>query len=287
MIKYYIKKITPESLKNRIKTYKLEQLKKQVQSNKPINKDDFVYILKDILKIKIGDTLLIHSSIDRLNITFPFYNIIDILFDIIGNNGTILFPTYPQVTSYEFLKSDKIFDIKRTPSYTGILSEFARRNTNAVRSLHPIKSVAAIGKNAEYLTNSHQNSPFPYDSCSPYFKIFDLNAKIIGLGIKSTYLSCVHCVDDFLKENFPINPYHTELFSAKCKNYNREIVIVKTYAHDMRKMGFCLSDYFKKYIPEDICYDIELNGAKFFSANSKDLFNSMLKLAKNNITIYS
>ena len=270
----------------------LRKLKNQYQRNrqsflKTLNQNEFESILINELNINSGDTLFIHSSLDKINLSFSPFDALNIILDIVGTNGTILFPTYPLGYSYNFLKQNQVFNQKLTPSSTGILSEVARRHKNAKRSLHPTKSVVAIGKNAEELTNTHHLSPFPYDKNSPYFKLYNYNSKIIGIGVKTTYLSCVHTVDDTYKNDFIVEVYHNELFNARCINYNKEEVIVPTYAHNMKMMKFNLPNYFNKYIDKNICSDLSVDGYNFFKADAKKLFDKMINLYENeNITIY-
>lgn len=222
-----------------------------------------------------------------MNLDFPSYKIINILLNIVGESGTILFPTYPKLNSYLTLKRGEIFDIRKSLSYTGILSEYARRHSHALRSLHPTKSVVAIGPLAKELTDGHENSPYPYDIDSPYFKLTKYNAKIIGIGVKTTYLSAVHTVDDTMRDIFPLNPYHKQLFEAQCINYNNDKVIVKTYAHNMKYMNFDLPDFFKKNVPKEICEDINIDGMNFFRADAKPMYDYMVNLLKEKkITIY-
>lgn len=288
MINPLLKKIIPKGIKEFIKANQQKKLKDYVNSLPLLSENDFKDILINHLNLKLSDTVFIHSSIDRLNLDFPFYKIINLLFDVIGSDGTIAFPTYPPTNSYDYLKTNPIFNIKKTPSYTGLLSEFARRHPDAKRSLHPSKSIVAIGKNADILTSNHNISHFPYDFNSPYYKLVDLNAKVIGIGVRTTYLSMVHTIDDTLRDVFPINPYHKELFNIKCVDHNKSEIIVSTYAHDMKKMRFDLPKFFAKYFDNDICKDINLNGMNFFRADASKLYFELKKLFEiNNITIYS
>lgn len=287
MSKELLKRITPEKIKQILRAKEQDKLKKEVAKIPKINENDLDSILRNELSIQPGDTLLIHSSIDKLNLAFPFFGIIPILKNILGEEGTFLLPTYPKLTSYKFLKSGEVFDVKKTPSYTGALNEFVRRQPKSIRSLHPTKSVAGLGKNIKEITGYHHLSPYPYDKTSPYYKISEFKGKIIGIGVDTTYLSAVHCVDDILKDRFPVFPFHNQLFDAKCLDYDRNEVIVKTYAHDMKKMDFHLPDFFHKYIDRNICKDIKIDGMKFFVAHSNQFIERMIQLAEEeNITIY-
>ena len=250
---------------------------------------DFTKILTNDLGLTSGDTVYVHSSVDQLNLGFAFYRILPLIQNVIGSQGTVLFPTYPNrspVSSYEYLKQGRVYDVRRTPSFTGLLTEFARRQRNAIRSLHPTKSVCAIGPLAEILTASHQESPYPYDTCSPYYKLIEHEAKIIGIGVHSTYLSFVYCVDDALKEQNPVQTYFPEMFAAKCINYRGTVEIVHTYAHDMRSVVHDIPQFMKQHIPGNICADLTINGMKFFRADARPLFEKMLALANQGVMVY-
>jgi aminoglycoside 3-N-acetyltransferase len=254
-----------------------------------LSEKGFTDILIEQLGLAAGDTVYVHSSIDQLNLEFPFYRVLPLIQNVTGPRGTVLFPTYPNrspVSSYEYLRRGNVFDIRKTPSYTGLMTEFARRQRNAVRSLHPTKSVCAIGRYAEELTATHQNSPYPYDTCSPYYKLIEHEAKIVGIGVWTQYLSFVYCVDDALKDEAPVQTYYPQIFAAQCINYRGEVEIVETYAHDMRRVVHDIPRFIKTYVPDEICRDMVINGMKFFRADARKLFPLMLELAKEGITVY-
>jgi len=287
MLKHQLKQLLPKTLYNYTKQIALKLIKKRIKLLPVLTEDKFIHILTEHLNIQSNDTVFIHSALGRLNLGFSATKIIPILKEIVGEKGTLLFPTYPQLTSYEFLKNDHIFDIRNSSSYTGFLTECARQDKEAFRSFHPTKSVCAIGYHARELTDSHDQSIYPYDSCSPYYKIVPYNGKIIGLGVSTERLSFVHSIDDHLKDDFPKSVYHDEIFNAKCIDHNGQTQIVSTYAHDLKKIQHNVPKYMKKYIPDDIARDVKIHQRQFFYVSSKPLFNKMLELAKNNVTIYT
>lgn len=288
MLKQFVKQILPKNTQNYIRqfTNPKEREKRKIKALSPLSEQQFRAILLDILGISIGDTVFIHSAVGSLNLGFDATRVIPMLLDIVGPKGTLVFPTYPELTSTEFLIQDETFDINKTPSYMGLLTEWARRHKDAIRSLHPTKSVCAIGYNAKIITANHQDSPYPYDYCSPYFKIMDFQGKIVGLGVSTINLSFVHCVDDYFKDNFPVQPYLPRVFDGKCVDYDRNLKIVKTYAHDPDKMKHDVPPYMDKYIDKDICDDLNIYGRKFFRADATSLFNAMVSLAQEGITIF-
>ncbi|HVG30783.1 MAG TPA: AAC(3) family N-acetyltransferase [Pyrinomonadaceae bacterium] len=254
-----------------------------------LSEEDFTRVLADELGLSTGDTVYVHSAVDQLNLGFPFYRILPLVRRVVGERGTVLFPTYPNrgsVSSYEYLLAGNVFDVRRTPSYTGLLTEFARRQRDAVRSLHPTKSVCALGRLARELTGEHHLSPYPYDSSSPYYKLVGCGAKIVGLGVWTQYLSFAYVIDDALKRDAPVETYYPHAFAARCVNYEGDEVTVETYAHDMRKVVHDIPRYVREHVPADVCRDLTVGGMKFFRADAAPLFEVMLRLAKQGVTVY-
>jgi aminoglycoside 3-N-acetyltransferase len=283
------RKVLPAEVVNRVVRARKRHRRSRVERLPQLSEADFTTILTEQLGLGSGDVVYVHSSVDRLNLGFPFYRILPLVRNVIGDKGTVLFPTYPNrspVSSYEYLRAGNVFDVKRTPSFTGLLTEFARKHPLAMRSLHPTKSVCAIGPIAEWLTSTHQQSPYPYDRPSPYYKLIECNAKIFGIGVWTEYLSFVYCIDDAMAPNPPVRTYHSEVFQAKCINYRGEQEIVETFAHDMRRCIHDIPRFIKRHIPPDVCEDLVLNGMKFFRADARRLFEVMLPLAERGITVY-
>jgi aminoglycoside 3-N-acetyltransferase len=268
---------------------KRERERRRVASLPALTDEDFRSILVDDLNLNKGDLVYVHSGMDGLNLGFPFYRILFLIREVIGAAGTLLFPTYPnhRISSYEYLRQGNVFDVRRTPSYTGILTEFARRQRGAMRSLHPTKSVCAIGPAAKEITTTHHLSPYPYDTGSPYYKLIERGGKIIGLGATTNYISFGYCVDDALKETFPVRVYHDEIFEAPCINYEGRRVTVKTYAHDMSTTVHPdMPRFMKTHVSEEACRDLTIGGMKFFRANAPKLFEEMMELARRDIIAY-
>ena len=273
----------------KLRRAKWERERRRVASLSPLTEDEFTNILTGELNLKTGDLVYVHSGIDGLSLAFPFYRILFLIQKVIGPGGTVVFPTYPNhlISSYEYLLQGKVFDVRRTPSYTGILSELARRQRHAVRSLHPTKSVCAIGPAAREITATHHLSPYPYDTCSPYYKLIEGGGKIIGLGATTNYISFGYCVDDAFKERFPVRVYHEQIFAAPCINYEGERVIVKTYAHDMSTTVHPdMPRFMKTYVSEEACRDLSIREMRFFRASAPKLFREMMSLAERDIIAY-
>lgn len=246
----------------------------------------FRELLAGELRVARGDVVFVHSSLDGMQLDFPWFKVLAILREVVGPRGTLAFPTYPRGLSYEFLSQGNVFDARSTPSFTGALSEVARRAPGAVRSLHPTKSVCAIGPAAEELCATHHQSPYPYDATSPYFKLLRMGGKAIGLGVSTARMSFVHTVDDYFKGSFPVRVYHPRVFQASCIDASGRNLLVETYAHDMNQMRHDVPRFCKRYLPRFVCEDLKIAGARFFRADAGATFRAMVELMPRGITIY-
>jgi aminoglycoside 3-N-acetyltransferase len=283
------KKILPAVAYESIVRKKKERERSRLARLPKLTEADLTEILMGDLRLTTGDVVFVHSSLDQLNLDFPFYRVLTLLRNVIGPEGTMLFPTYPnhRISSYDYLLQGKAFDVRRTPSYAGLLTEFARKQPDAVRSLHPTKSVCAIGPLARELTSTHQNSRYPYDACSPFYKLTEHLGKIVGLGVWTSRLSFVYCVDDAMKDEFPARVYHDRVFAVPCIDYDGKTRIVETYGHNMRIIDAHEGpNFFRTHIANDVCADLTIKGMRFFRVDARRFFDDLLALARQGITVY-
>ncbi len=143
-----------------------------------------------------GDTVLVHSSWNEFyNCTGTINEFIDGILNIIGPNGTLVMPAYPFLR-----KKDSIFDIKRTPTEAGIIAETFRNYPGVKRSIN-MHSVCALGSKADYLLNEHFYSETCWDVKSPYYKLANLNGKVLSFGLGKYFVgTIIHCADSILRD---------------------------------------------------------------------------------------
>ena len=145
------------------------------------NISDIRNALKSI-PIHKGDTLFIHSnigffgSLDGANNSDDLCQIFfDELMKVIGENGTILVPSF----TYSFPRNE-LFDPSKSVREMGIFSEWIRRHPDSMRSLDPSYSVTGIGKFAEKFTsNASKNS---FDEKSFFARFHESNGAVLNLN---------------------------------------------------------------------------------------------------------
>ena len=120
-----------------------------------INRGDNIFVTSDVKQLLY---LLISNDDDTdLNI------LIDGIIDIIGKEGTLVFPTF----NWDFCKGVP-FDIKKTPCKTGSLGKEALKRSDFKRTKHPIYSFAVWGKGQEDMCKMDNKSSFGIDSPFTY-----------------------------------------------------------------------------------------------------------------------
>lgn len=125
-----------------------------------ITKNDKILVSSDVIKLIIqiveGDQSKLR---DKVTMTHLLDEIIDCFKDIVGNGGTLLFPTF----FWGFCKG-KTFDYSKTQGQTGSLSNRALSRNDFKRTSHPIYSFAVWGEGADEILDLQNKSSFGYDS---------------------------------------------------------------------------------------------------------------------------
>lgn len=244
-------------------------------------------VLRESLGVKDGGVVFVHSSIERMNLTFSGMRLLQILKEAVGPEGTLLFPcTHVAGRAEDYLRSGAIFDVRKSPTCMGLLPELVRRSKGAARSLHPTNSVVAVGKHAADLVATHVLSVYPCDANSPYYKIVDYEGIIIGLGVGTERLSFVHCVEDILRDRFPLQTRTHQIFAAAVRDAEGMDRIVPTTAQTFAVQWRNIPRFMKRNIPDDICLDMVIDGVRMFRAKARELYVCMEKLALAGVTIY-
>lgn len=149
-------------------------------------------IVRTLIELGIleGDIVLLHSSLTSIGHVIGGVDaIIDAFLDVVGEEGTLIMPAF----------TDNVldpFDVLKTQSDVGIITEIFRKREGVLRSLHPTHSVCAIGKHASYITKDHNLSATPCGRISPFYKVRELKGKIVLLGVDMNRNTMIHAVEE-------------------------------------------------------------------------------------------
>ncbi len=172
-------------------------------------------LVEDLQNIGLtaGSNVLVHSSLRAVGqIEGGAETLLQAFKDVIGTEGTLLVPTFtfahsdpagwrdaPRTSDAlrEMREMVPVFDAATSPTMTrwlGVFPEIVRRQPEAKRSNHPVVSFAALGANAEFLT---QNAPFhyPLGSESPLARLHQLDGYVMLIGVPHTVNTSLHLAE--------------------------------------------------------------------------------------------
>lgn len=171
------------------------------------------------LGLKSNDNVLLVSELFRLgnlegvsNSEEYYSKILNSVLEIIGSNGTIFTNTY----TFDRSRLNKNFVSENSVSTAGGFANYFLKQ-NIVRSIHPLFSVSGLGKNAKNICAN--NSPNNYGKQSPYFKMMEIDTKILCLGIEMIRNPFTH-VAEF---SMGVPYYYNKIFKKKVIKNNKVI----------------------------------------------------------------
>jgi aminoglycoside 3-N-acetyltransferase len=276
----------PETLKRRLKSVQLDRRRAKLVAFPATTEAEFRAFASESLGIAAGRVVFVHSSVDLLHVSFTPLRLLQLLQELVGPGGTLVFPSFPLEGMCDVLRSGRVFDVRRTPGGTGLLGELARRTRGARRSLHPVRSVVAIGPLAEVLVAHHHENPFPFSATSPFALHATSGGLVVGLGVSTKNLTLVHVLDDAHPGKLPVSPYAPELFPAPCRDAEGRDVVVPTYAHDQRRMRFDVPRFVRRHFEPSVAVDLTWRGMDYFRVEAGQFFRGLVDLAERGITIY-
>jgi aminoglycoside 3-N-acetyltransferase len=147
------------------------------------------------LGIHAGDTLFVHSSLRRLGpVDMRADGVIESLCVAVGPMGTVAVPTHTWGTVN---LQQPVFHQTLSPSIVGTLTNVLRLRPDALRSLHPTHSVAAVGAGARAMVEGHECDDTPCSPRSPYGRLVTWGGKILFIGVGLQYCTFFHGCEEW------------------------------------------------------------------------------------------
>lgn len=177
------------------------------------------------LGVEEGAVVFVHTALGQLGY-FPGgpLALIGLLKELVGESGTLSMPaaSFPG-TMEDFVASEPLFDVARTPSKVGALTECMRTYPGTLRSLHPTHSICALGARAEELIEGHEHCLGPCGADSPFGRLAEMDAKILRIGTGA--LTLYHHVQELV--DYP-NLFLPQTVDLPCLDYSGNELRVRT-----------------------------------------------------------
>ena len=209
-----------------------------------LTKDDLVKQFREC-GLSEGQTIFVHASLSSLGfVVGGAETLIRSLLEIVGEEGTLMMPsqTWKNLdpsTGVHWEEPEEWWPIIREnwPAYDkeitpaigmGIVAEMFRKWPGAKRTDHPARSIAALGKHAEYITKEHDLSNI-FGEDSPVDKLYKLDGHVLLIGVGYEKNTSLHLAET--RANFPTKKFTTES-SALMVDGKRQWVSYSTQAVD-------------------------------------------------------
>jgi len=287
------KSIVPSFLKEIFRSLKRKKhqtyLLKQQQAGKGISKEELIESLLNA-GINVGDRLMVHASLSKMGFIYGgALTVVEALKEIIGSQGVLLMPTSPIARlQLDYVKKNPVFDVMRTPSAMGKISEVFRSSDAVIRSYHPTEPVAAWGANAYDFIKDHTLKNTPYHWNSPYGKLMQHGGKILYIGVTldnaGTHL---HTLEDAL--DVGVQVYYPETFNLRVLDYegNERIVTTRVHNPEYSKKRRC-DDLLPMFLSEGVYSEVMIGQAKTLVFDAEKMFKVMVSaFTERGVTMYN
>ena len=157
--------------------------------------------------------------------------------EVIGPQGNLLMPSMPYRTSaLDYLSNLKSFDVRKTPSAMGLVSEFFRRRPNVLRSANPTHPILACGPKAEWFVEGHENCEFGCGPGSVFDKLLQVGGKVAFFNLPFAYFTFFHYLEHRVRPMLRFNLYREPAFDVNVVNRLGRCIVVKSHAFSIDAM---------------------------------------------------
>jgi aminoglycoside N3'-acetyltransferase len=235
-------------------------------------------IIINDMHVKRNDIVMVHISLGNIKlIDSTPEDLIFLLKMIVGTGGTLLMPTY-LINDSRDPNSASTFDIRSAfISYDPIVELF-RQMPDTFQSCSPAESFAAWGGMAKNISEYHYKSENETFRDNLFYKLCQLKAKIIGIGIRVTDDSFLHSIS---KTNYKASTdRYSEVIKREGINTSRDPVtgIFQDDLPDILKSES--PDKISKHFKPDELKVFQKKGIPFFRVNAEKAYNKILSFSK-------
>jgi len=177
---------------------------------KPLESQSLSEQLSDVGVARDG-ILFVHSSLSSIgNIEGGVNGFLDALCTVKAQ-GTLAMPAH----SWRAVNSgSRTFSVLDTPSCVGLTCETFRLLDGVKRSLHPTHSIAALGRDADWLSQGHEDAASPCGDGTPYEKLVEKSAQVLFVGTDLSSNTLFHTIETLAALPYALNA-HAEKFEIR------------------------------------------------------------------------
>jgi aminoglycoside 3-N-acetyltransferase len=163
-----------------------------------------------------GDAMMLHSAFnDTHGFRGSIEQLTEVFIDAVGPDGHLLMVSLPyRSSSFDYLSKLRVFDVRKTPSMMGMVSEIFRRRPDVLRSLHPTHPVLVRGERAQEFIEAHPSCRYPCGPGSPFDRLAAENGIVIFFNVAFDTYTFFHYLEHMVSPQLPFALYTEQAFSV-------------------------------------------------------------------------
>jgi aminoglycoside 3-N-acetyltransferase len=248
------------------------------EKGRVISSKDFLDASKK-LGIRKGDKLFVHSDISvfgrltNLNRDELLGGLIDLFKQAVGSDGLIVMPTF----TYDFCKG-QVYDIEKSRSTVGILTEFFRKTPGVVRTLDPIHSAAVWGKDKEKIAKVGKDT---FGVKSIFDNFHKAKGKIVIFGAPFQSATVVHYIEQIYGVPYRFQKVFSGTITDGSKSWKDEYKFNVRYLDKPVNID---TSRLEKYLTKNkFLKKAKVGNGSIMVIKSSDLFRESVKLLNKDI----
>jgi aminoglycoside 3-N-acetyltransferase len=198
----------PPGVKARLRAFYAAGRLRLVRAFRSYGTDELAECLR-ALGVQAGDNVMLHSAFSaHFGFTGSIEELTDTFLAAIGPRGHLFMVSLPyRTSSLQYLSTLKQFDVLRTPSMMGLVSEYFRRRPAVVRSLHPTHPILVHGPRAEEIVARHPECLHPCGPGTPFDHLLALDGKVVFFNVEFAVFTFFHYLEHLVSGDLPFSLY--------------------------------------------------------------------------------
>lgn len=221
------------------------------------------------LNLKEGETIIVHTSYKSLGgVEGGADTVIDVMCELVGKTGTVLFPAF----NFQSWTETHYFDVMESPSKMGMITEIARLRPNALRTPHPIYSFSALGSRAKEFSKTEDVEAYGPNSAFALFHKINGTIVSIGLDFNSTF-----SMHHYIEYNVGCNYRRVKEFSGIYVGYDRkpQIKMYSMFVRNDERVKTYINPGMNELLAAGVIKEVQVGEAKIHFATANDFYDNM------------
>ena len=185
------------------------------------------------LGIAPGDAVMLHSAFEpHHGFRGSIDDLINVFLEAVGPTGHLLMVSLPyRTSSLAYLRSGRRFDVRRTPSMMGMVSEMFRRRAGVRRSVHPTHPILVSGPDAERFVAAHPNCRYPCGPGTPFDELVLAGGKLLFFNADFGTITFFHWLEHLVHQHLPFALYTDPPFDVTLIDHDGQPRVVTTHVY--------------------------------------------------------